>query len=95
MRTILTWWSLLVLVLGLRADHEAGHVLDEQERDALAVALVDEVRRLLGALGVDDAAKAGRAAARLADQAAAHLDLFGEKGDLLKGVARWVVERRA
>ncbi len=31
----------------------------------------------------------------LAEQAAAHLDLFGEKADLLREVARWVVERQA
>lgn len=30
----------------------------------------------------------------LADQACAHLDLFAEKADLLRDVARWVVERR-
>lgn len=30
----------------------------------------------------------------LAEQAAAHLDLFAEKADLLRDVARWVVERR-
>jgi farnesyl diphosphate synthase len=42
-------------------------------------------------LGVDRA----RAQARmLADQAAKHLDLFAEKADLLKDVARWVVDRR-
>ncbi len=43
-------------------------------------------------LGVE---RARAQASALADQAAAHLDLFGEKGDLLKDVARWVVERRA
>ncbi len=30
----------------------------------------------------------------LADQACAHLDLFAEKADLLRDVARWVIERR-
>jgi farnesyl diphosphate synthase len=36
-----------------------------------------------------------RAQARLlAEQAAAHLDLFAEKADLLRDVARWVIERR-
>src|SRR5262249_31252595 len=43
-------------------------------------------------LGVENARAQANA---LANQAAAHLDLFGEKGDLLKDVARWVVERRA
>ena len=46
------------LVLGLGPDHEAGHVLHEQQRHALAVAALDEERDLLGALGVDDAAEA-------------------------------------
>jgi len=42
-------------------------------------------------LGVERA----RAQARmLADQAVAHLDLFGEKADLLRDLARWVVDRR-
>lgn len=42
-------------------------------------------------LGVERA----RAQARLlADQAGAHLDLFAEKADLLRDVARWVVDRR-
>jgi farnesyl diphosphate synthase len=31
----------------------------------------------------------------LADQAAKHLDLFAEKADLLRDVARWVVDRRS
>ena len=31
----------------------------------------------------------------LADQACAHLDLFAEKADLLRDVARWVLERRS
>jgi farnesyl diphosphate synthase len=40
-------------------------------------------------------AERARAQARmLADQAAKHLDLFAEKADLLKDVARWVVDRR-
>jgi hypothetical protein len=30
----------------------------------------------------------------LAEQAAKHLDLFAEKADLLRDVARWVVDRR-
>ena len=46
------------VVLGLGTDHEAGDVLHEQQRNALAIAAVDEERHLLGALGVDDAAEA-------------------------------------
>lgn len=42
-------------------------------------------------LGID---RARAQAALLADQAAKHLDLFGEKGKLLQDVARFVVERR-
>jgi farnesyl diphosphate synthase len=42
-------------------------------------------------LGIERA----RAQARmLADQATAHLDLFDEKADLLRELARWVVDRR-
>ena len=41
-------------------------------------------------------AKRARAQAKLlAQQAAAHLDLFGEKADLLREVVGWAVERRA
>jgi len=40
-------------------------------------------------------AERARSQARmLAEQAAKHLDLFAEKADLLRDVARWVVERR-
>jgi farnesyl diphosphate synthase len=42
-------------------------------------------------LGVE---RARAQAQMLADQAVAHLDLFEEKADLLRGVARFVVERR-
>ncbi|MFM2129607.1 MAG: hypothetical protein RL477_1153 [Pseudomonadota bacterium] len=41
-------------------------------------------------LGVE---KAGAQARRLADQAAAHLDLFGPRADRLRAIARFVVER--
>lgn len=43
-------------------------------------------------LGVD---KARQQAAMLSEQAAGHLEIFGEKGDLLKQLARFIVERRA
>jgi len=43
-------------------------------------------------LGAD---RARAQASLLAEQAAAHLDLFGEKADLLRDLARWVIERRA
>jgi farnesyl diphosphate synthase len=43
-------------------------------------------------LGVE---RARAQAALLAEQAAKHLDLFGEKGKLLRDAARFVVERRA
>jgi farnesyl diphosphate synthase len=43
-------------------------------------------------LGIE---RARAQAEMLADQAAKHLDLFGEKGKLLRDVARFVVERRA
>ena len=41
-------------------------------------------------------AERARAQAKLlAEQAAAHLDLFGEKADFLRAVASWAIERRA
>ncbi len=43
-------------------------------------------------LGVD---KARQQADMLSAQAAAHLEMFGEKGDLLRQLARFIVERRA
>jgi farnesyl diphosphate synthase len=42
-------------------------------------------------LGVD---KARQQASLLSDQAAGHLEMFGEKADLLKQLARFIVERR-
>ncbi len=43
-------------------------------------------------LGVE---KARQQASLLSEQAARHLELFGEKGDLLRQLARFIVERRA
>ena len=43
-------------MLRLRADHEPRHVLHEEEWNPLAVGVLDEVRHLLGTLGVDDPA---------------------------------------
>jgi len=43
-------------------------------------------------LGVERAKDQAR---RLADQAARHLDIFGERADMLKAVARFVVDRRS
>ncbi len=43
-------------------------------------------------LGVERARSQAR---MLADQAAKHLDLFAEKADLLRDLARWVVDRRS
>ncbi|MAO55071.1 MAG: farnesyl-diphosphate synthase [Rhodospirillaceae bacterium] len=42
-------------------------------------------------LGIE---KARQQADMLSEQAAAHLEIFGEKGDLLKQMARFIVERR-
>ena len=58
-------------------DHEAAHVLDEEDRQPLAVGRLDEVGHLLGAAGVDDAAEA-RALARLALD---HAALVGDHRD--------------
>ena len=43
--------------LDLRADHEAGHVLDEHQRDRERVAQVHEARGLVGGVVVEDAAQ--------------------------------------
>ena len=42
--------------LGVLADHEAGDVLEEDERDPALAGELDEVRALLGRLGEEDAA---------------------------------------
>src|SRR5207245_9819223 len=47
-------------VLRFGADHEAGYVLDEQDRGPLAVGVLDEVGHLFGALRINDAANLGR-----------------------------------
>ena len=44
-------------MLDLRADHEAGHVLQEHERDVERVADLDEARGLVGGVVVEDAAE--------------------------------------
>ncbi|HSE76541.1 MAG TPA: farnesyl diphosphate synthase [Alphaproteobacteria bacterium] len=46
-------------------------------------------------IAVLGAERARAQAMLLAQQAAAHLDLFGEKADLLRAVVGWTVERRA
>jgi len=56
------------LMLGVRTDHEPGNVLDEQQRDALSIAALDEECHLLGAFGVDDAAEARPLAGPSPDQ---------------------------
>ena len=47
---------MMPLLLGVAADHEAVDVLQEEERQPGLVAVHDEPRRLVGAVGVDDAA---------------------------------------
>ena len=44
-------------LLDLRADHEARHVLQEEQRDAEGVAEVDEARGLVGGVVLEDAAE--------------------------------------
>src|SRR5581483_6870958 len=44
-------------VLDLRADHEARHVLEEDERDVEGVAEVDEAGRLVGRVVLEDASE--------------------------------------
>ena len=76
-------------VLDLRADHEAGHVLEEDERDVEGVAEVDEARRLVGGVVVEDPGQllglVGDDPDRLAAEA-------GEAGDQRLGELRLDVE---
>ena len=65
-------------VLDLRADHEPGHVLEEDERDREGVAEVDEARRLVGRVVLEDAAELLRLVGDDPDRLAAEA---GEAGD--------------
>src|SRR3990167_7635466 len=53
--TLFPYTTLFRSGLILRADHEAGDVLQEDERDAALVRKLDEVGGLLGTLGEEDA----------------------------------------
>src|SRR5690606_30055406 len=57
-------------VLRLDADHEAGHVLHEEQRRAVSVHRFAEVRDLLGAVRVDDPTELGGTAVRVAEHSA-------------------------
>jgi hypothetical protein len=57
--------------LDLRADHEAGDVLKEHERQAEGVAEVDEPRCLVGGVVVEDPAELARLVGGNADRAPA------------------------
>ncbi len=59
-------------LLDLRADHEAGHVLEEEQRDTERVAQVDEARRLVGGVVLEDPAELLRLARDDADRTPAH-----------------------
>ena len=65
-------------VLDLRADHEAGHVLQEDERDVEGVAEVDEARRLVGGVVLEDAAELLRLVGDDADRPAAEAREAGD-----------------
>src|SRR6266568_4584747 len=65
-------------MLGLRADHEPGNVLNKEQRRLMSVTSLDEVSHLLSRLGIDDSPKSRRAAGRIAKHAARirnHADL--------------------
>src|SRR6266511_3410067 len=57
-------------LFGLDADHETGNVLNKEQRRSVAVAGLDEISRLFGALGVNDSADPGRFTRRAWDEAA-------------------------
>ena len=44
-------------MLGFGAHHEARHVLNEQQRRRMAVAVLDKIRRLFGGFGINDPAE--------------------------------------
>ena len=64
--------------LVLAADHEAGDVLQEQQRDAALAAQLDEMRALQRALGEQDAV--------IGDDADRHAPDAGEAGDQRRAV---------
>src|SRR6266568_9078488 len=57
-------------MLGLRADHETGDILDKEQRCVMTVTSLDEVSHLLSRLGIDDSTKSRRATCRIAKHAA-------------------------
>src|SRR5205085_9685951 len=79
-------------VLRLRADHETGDILNEDERRALPIAHVNEVSGLLSRLCVDDAAELGRPlwqaheAATVSDDADLYAAYARVAGDHLFGI---------
>ena len=53
-----------------RTDHESADILHEEDRNALPVGVLDEVRHLLGTLGIDDPAEPRLLAGAPLDEAA-------------------------
>ena len=70
--------------LGVFADHEAVDVVQENQRDAVLVAVEDEARGFFGGLGVDDAAEFD---ALLVGAAGERVDVFFLVGDDADGPA--------
>src|SRR2546421_3557966 len=61
-------------MFSLWSNHEAGHVLDKNERRLMTIASIDKVSNLLGRFSVDDAAKLWRSARQIAKHAACICD---------------------
>lgn len=71
-------------ILDIESDPETLGKATQKDEDAGKATFIS-------ILGLERAREQAR---MLADQASAHLDLFGEKADLLKQIARYVVERK-
>src|SRR6266705_1745966 len=71
-------------MLGLRANHEPGNVLDKEQRCLMTVTSLDEVSHLLSRLGIDDSTKSRRPTGRIAKHAAC----IGNHADLNSANAR-------
>ena len=71
-------WRTSAGLLGLGADHDPGRVAQEQDRQVVGVAQLQEAGGLVGAVGVDGAAEVGRVVGDDAERPALDPD---ERGD--------------
>ena len=79
--------------LGVAAHHEAVHVVQEDQRNHVLVAVHDEARGLLGAFGIDDAAELDAPVALMIDLLHVQL-LVGHDADGIAADARVAAQQR-